>query len=264
MKRNKKAFIILVFIVLTVFAVGTISVTYAWFLSRYEQEYTFILEAQSQVILSYEADLRFSSGEASTPANHLIPAVRSGGGAQIDDQALTSLEMFDTTKVTSAQAVSYTAKGGYWTGKGTDVGQFTFLLEGYLTTVQEANRVAGGVNDLAGSKRNELDYIVIFDYLGQKILLFHDEYYLSSTAALADLTLPEGLVGPTYLYWKLSAPGSTLVDDTHKYLLLQPNTTFEYTLYVFLAKTEKEFDPEINGKTISLKATLKVEEDDGE
>ena len=271
MKRNKKVFLILVFIVLTVFAVGTISVTYAWFLSRYEHRYSFILESDSNVILSYESGISFQSGDIDTNTNILIPAVRTAGGAAIDEEALAPFDMFGAVapaanaKLTAqARAIKFKAKGAYWTGKGTTNGQFSFCLEGYLSTVVVGEREKDGVNDLVGSKRNELDYIVIFDYFGEKILLCEGAYYLYSNSA-NDLILPVGLES-TYRNWQLLTSADRIsygtaslqLVDANGYLLLQPNTTFEYTLYVFLAKAETEFDPAINGQSISLKATLTV------
>ena len=139
MKRNRKAFIILVVIVVSVLLVGVVTTTYAWFLSRYNSDLEFELRSTSPLVLKYETDLDFASGNISTAGNVLIPAtekrVDSSGDPipGIAQAALSPLDVFDvdtespahTGKVQSAaQAVKYTATGAYYTGEEDELGGF--------------------------------------------------------------------------------------------------------------------------------------------
>lgn len=154
MKRNRKAFIILVVIVVAVFLAGVVTTTYAWFLSRYNSELEFELESTSPLVLKYETDLDFASGDISTAGNVLIPATEKSVAANgdpipgISQAALSPLDVFDddptTGKVAStAHAVKYTATGAYYTGEGDKLGAFEprlyvftndFLASSALTT----------------------------------------------------------------------------------------------------------------------------------
>lgn len=140
MKRNRKAFIILIITVLAVLVVGAVTTTYAWFLSRYAAEYDFVLNSQSPMILKYEANLDFASGTRASAGNLLIPATQKVFDSTgtpiptISQPAFDPLDVFDVDTVdpahtgkvaTAAQAVKYTASGAFWTGEEQTIGAFT-------------------------------------------------------------------------------------------------------------------------------------------
>lgn len=283
MRKNKKAFIILIVSVIAVLVVGAVTTTYAWFLSRYVRTESFDLSADSSVIIMFETELNFASGGQND--NSLVPATAKQT-VGIDQEALSPLDVFDvdvaepehTGKVeTAAQPVKFTTQGAYWTGELTDTGRFSFSLEAYLNNVAQNARAANGVNDLAGTRRGEIGYYLVIYYLNQIILYYGDNYYIlneqseSQVTAFGNLGLTNaelGLEEGTY-YWH-TMPTSTQIqigeeEDTWSffdgtYLLLKPNTTFDIALYAFVAKTDEELDPAINGQTITLVANLKIEE----
>ena len=278
MKHNKKAYIFLAVILISVIAIGSITATYAWFLSRYSKDYEFLLDSESPVVLKYRTDLTFASGNISTSTNVLKPAVAKRYTAAINQTSLSAMDVFDTTKVdVAAQAVKFSAKGAYWTGDGTIPGRFTFSLAAYLDSVAESSQIANGANDLVaeeGNRTQEISSFVIFDYLDTKILYHHDveadtfAYYVNvATEVASDYTLPATAESDNNLrYWKRlqafdTIGGAEIYDGT--YLLLQPNTFFSFTLYAFVAKTDEERDPVIDGATITLSAKLKVEDEEG-
>ena len=125
-------------------------------------------------------------------------------------------------------------------------------------------------NDLV--VRNELDYVMIVEYR-EKTILFHngDFYLIPDYEESSDLTLPAAMESNDELRDWRAVTSSDLYPDTteeilgekggKQYLRLLPNTTFSFTLYVFMAKTDEELDPEINGETLSLFASLTVEEE---
>ena len=279
MKRNKKAFIALVITVVTVFLAGTITATYAWFLSRFTREYDFILQSDSPVILKYESQLEFLSGDIDTPENLLIPATAKAT-VGIEQQALAPLDMFDvdvqspahTGKVQSAaQAAAFTASGAYWTGETTTVGEFSFEMKAFLTEYAEEQYIDDESLSTFSSdghelvNRGELDCVVIFDYLGYDILYYDGSYYLNTEVAAGAVTTFDFLGLDGEYNWHLLVAFDTvsyndgnvqIYDGT--YLLLQPNTTFSFTMYAFVAKTDEELDPEINGQGVTLYATIKL------
>ena len=277
-RNNKKPFIILLVSVIAVFVVGTITTTYAWFLSRYSREYAFELESDSNVIIKYETQLNFASGDEHNIRNALVPATakRTDGIAQA---ALSPLDVFDVdispahtgVVAQAAHAVKFTAEGAYWTGNDETVGKFSFSLEAYLSTVN--SRVANGANDLAGAIRGEIGYYLVLFYQGEVFLLYDDNYYIlmSGEPGLGDnavqlfdyleLTATDlGFEDANALYyWRAPTAGDdNLLDEVSgkQYLLLQPNTTINLNLYAFVAKTDEELDPAINGKNITLIANI--------
>ena len=296
MQRKKKAFLVLIITVLAVFVVGTVTTTYAWFLSRYGRGYDFELESESLTIIKYESDLVFASGDISSPGNMLVPATAKHlvGSAQRD---ISTLEVFDvdtetpahTGKVaTSAQAVKFTATGAFWTGEDVRPGKFKPEIRAYTATFlsgrnitednlisvlnaeatnnpDPADRVVAR-NDLV--RRNEIDYFMVINYLGTSFLYFNNTFYVVKGAEeTADLTIPASAEGDSTLQeWKALTHESRIsyndeslqvLDDTDAYLLLQPNTMFSFVLYVFVEKTDEELDPQINGERISIFATLR-------
>ena len=300
MHHKKKAFILMLVAILAVVVVGSVGVTYAWFLSKYTSQYTVVLDSDSFVVLKYEGDLAFASGDISSAANKLRPAeAKQTIGIEQDD--LAPFDMFDTTKVdTSANTVKYTARGAYWTGKLATVGQFTPSLHAYLADFLEGEDLADHLETFSEEtsvteynfldvlaeeaeeksvsarllaredlvQRGEIGYFMIFDYLGQKFLYYNGAFYIRGNAAGADLTLPSVAVDANaeLLYWhaltaesRVTYGGTEYAVSDGTYLLLQPNTTFRYTLYVFVARTDEERDPEIDGKRVTFFASITVQ-----
>ena len=308
MKRNKKAFIILVISVVAVLVVGAVATTYAWFLSRYARDYEFILDSMSDVIIKYEVDLDYASGNISTASNVLIPATEKNyeSSGAISQGAMTALDVFDvdtldpahTGKVaTAAQAVKYTATGAYWTGDSVKKGDFTPQLHAYTnvflassdlsdhletfseeTAVTEENLLSllteeadevSAVNRLIARNdlvaQGEISYIMVIDYLGKTFLYYNGSYYVLGVQTGNAFVLPEEAESNSELrYWHTPTDLNSTVDDEQisdgSYFHLLPNTEFTFTLYVFMARTDESRDYEINGKRISLFASLTVEE----
>ena len=284
MKRNKKAFLIVVVAVVAVFLVCTIATTYAWFLSRYSRDYEFVLESDSHAIIKYESDLTYASGTISTPANVLIPATAKTLTG-INQQALGSLDMFDADTVapahtgavkTSAQEVRFSAKGAYWAGESASAGQFRPEVRAFLSSFATAQSLSestlisdvnAGVKPLAANElveQGEVDYFMILAYANEKILYYHGAFYIGVAQAEATFTLPAEAES-TDRYWKalttsdqLSGEDILEITDGKQYLLLQPNTTFTFTLSVFMAKTDEELAISVNGERITFFTTLKI------
>ena len=315
MKRNKKAFLIVIIVVAVVLIVGTVTTTYAWLLSRYTQEYPVVLDSTSPLIIKYETDLRFGSGDTdpTAAANILVPATAKSL-VGIEQEALDPLDMFDVDTVspshsgavqTAAQAVSLVADGAYWTGESAIVGLFrpefhaytgAFLasdalqdhlsalhvssalsennllsvlsLESETYTAASGNRLIAR-NDLF--EQGEVQFAMLITYLGNTILYYDGEYYLAPAAQEStDLTLPSLLESTSALrsWHKLVDPDDHRYSDNAEekilngvYLRLLPNPTFSFKTYVFVAKTDEELDPAINGETLSLFASLSVLEE---
>ena len=280
MKRSRRAFIFTIILVVAVLVVGTVTTTYAWFLSRYSHDYPFELDSTSPLIIKYETDLQFASGSPTT----MIPA-KAKTTVGINQQALDPIDVFKTTKVkTSAQAVKLTASGAYWAGEDATVGQFKIDLHAYTTAFVTAQSLSESTllayiaaektaaqkpitrNDLV--YQGEIDYAVIFTYLDNTFLYYGGNYYINS-ATEEDFSLPATMESNNDLrYWEPLTSSSTVAlnettnvnvyDGTH--FLLQPNTTFAFTLYAFVAKTDEELDPAMNGETLSLFVSLTVAE----
>lgn len=306
-RKNKKTFLLMIVSILAVVVVGTVSVTYAWFLSRYEKEYDFVLESDSPVIIKYEADLAYASGNRSTATNVLIPATEKKAAAAISQGSLTPLQVFDVdvadpahtgAVASAAQAVKYTASGAYWTGEGENIGAFTPQLHAYkntylssaaLTThlatfstessvtednllavlAEEAEDKANAAdrllvrNDLVG--QGEIDYILVINYLGVNFLYFDGAYYVRGVETDSVFTLPAAAESnDTLRYWHTPTAENNTISGTQisdgTYFHLRPNTTFSFTMYVFMAKTDEKRDPAINDETLSIFASLTVEE----
>ena len=281
MKHSKKSWIILLVAVLAVVVVGTVTTTYAWFLSRYNRDYEFVLESESFSILKFESELNFASGERSSSQNVLIPAKAKHLNG-IEQQALDPFDVFDNTPSTgavasAAQAVKFTASGAYWTGDSASAGRFLPLLQAYPSVFVSENQITQNNlvtklgtaavvrNDLV--TRNEIEFFMIFNYLGTYFLYYDGAFYVvESQEQNADFTLP-AVAEPDddFRYWiqldhtSRITYGTSLqvIDNMDTYFLLQPNTRFSFTLYVFVEKTDEELDPEINGEAISLFLTLK-------
>ena len=282
MKRSRRAFIFTIVLVIAVLVVGTVTTTYAWFLSRYSHDYPFELDSKSPLIIKYETDLQFASGSPTT----MIPA-KAKTTVGINQQALDPIDVFKTTKVqTSAQAVKLTATGAYWAGEDATVGQFKIDLHAYTTAFVTAQSLSESTllayiaaektaaqkpitrNDLV--YQGEIDYAVVFSYLNNTFLYYGGNYYLSSpTNGSGYFTLPAAMETDNNLrYWApLTAPGRVTVSENTTAdvydganFLLQPNTIFAFTLYAFVAKTDEELDPAMNGETLSLFVSLTVAE----
>ena len=283
MRRNKKTVILLIGIVLTVFLAGTITATYAWFLSRYSREYDFVLESDSPVVLKYETDLAFRSGNIDTPANRLIPATakRTVGMAQ---QALSPLDMFDTDTISpahtgkvgsAAQAVAFTASGAYWTGETTTIGEFSIEVKAFLSSYATARSITSETIAANGNdahelmRRGELGYLVIFDYLDHDVLYYDGTYYLNTSETAGAVDDFDFLALDEYHWHAVQAHDTVSYDDGNgareveiydgTHLLLQPNSTFDFDLYAFVAKTDEELDPEINGQQVTVFATIMIQ-----
>lgn len=299
MRKNKKAFLIMIIFVVTAFLAATITTTYAWFLSRYTKNYDFVLDSQSMIILKYESDLTFASGDISTPTNVLIPA-KAKQLTGINQETLSSWDVFDVDTVspahtgkvaTSAQAVRFVAEGAYWTGTTTTVGYMVPELRAYTsafltgealsdhlesfseeTELTEENLLSVlseeaeektaqnrliARNDLVG--QGEIDYFMIFSYREETILYYDGTFYYGDSEDPA-LTLSSNTgLDVEQLEWSPYPNTDSLSAISNgTRLLLQPNTTFSYTLYVFVAKTDEELDPAINGERISFFASLKL------
>ena len=276
MRRNKKAFLALLITTIAVFAIGTVSVTYAWFLSRYSMEYGFELDSESSsVVIKYEAGLVFATGDESTPSNALVPATAQKT-VGIEQDALSPLDMFDEDVAatehtgavkTAAHAVAFTSEGAYWTGARTDVAYFTPELHAYLSTyapVQAWQNTTPQLSVLETAThtahdlvaQGEVDFVMVIAYRGEQILYCEGDYYVfDDTEAAANVPYLPAEIASTY--WHKIGQNDTYGDTADKYLengalCLDPNTTFTVTWYVFMAKTDEELDPAINGETLAL------------
>ena len=305
MKRNKKAFIILVLSIVAVFAFGVVATTYAWFLSRYGTDYEFVLNSESPMVLRYETDLAFASGDISTGANILVPATEKKD-IGLASGALDPLDVFDVDTVSpahtgivesAAQAVKYTASGAFWTGENDTVGSFTpelhvylssFLSSAALTThlasfseevaVTEDNLISLleeeehektaenrliARNDLV--RQGEIAYILVIEYQGKRFLYYDGAYYVLGVKTGSDFTLPKAAESNDELrYWHDPTAENSTVNDVQlsdgDHLYLQPNTTFSFTLYAFMARTDEKRDAEINAGRVTLYMSMLVEE----
>ena len=280
MTTKKKHLWFLVLTILAVVVVGTSTVTYAWFLSLYSAEYQFQLDSEDQnrVILTYETALAFASGNASDSGNALVPATakKSNNGLTLGTKVgpnetvvpIEPLDVFDADTdepehtglmSSSARAVRFTATGAYWVGYSDRAGALSFSLTAYAKE--------GGVlssYDLVAGK--EIAYFVIFHYMGEHFLYYDGQYYMNDTQN-DTFTLPN-IVDTTLRYWRALTSSDTIAyrnitdfafttDGTQ--LLLLPNSRFEYDLYVFVAKPDELLsDPDLNGKTLQLSATIAV------
>ena len=310
MKRNKKALIILVISIIAVLVVGTVTTTYAWFLSRYAAEYDFVLNSQSPMILKYETDLSFESDTTiASPENILIPATEKRATSGIGQGALTPLSVFDVDTISpahsgvvqrAAQAVKYTATGAFWTGEEDNSSAFTPILHVYtndflgstalsthlasmadqdetltvtestlldIISREEIRKTAPdrllARNDLVA--RGEIDYIMVIEYSGISFLYYDGAYYVQGVESGSAFTLPAEAESNSELrYWhtptaeNCTVRGEQLSDGSYFHLL--PNTTFSFTLYVFVAKTDEKLDPEINGQRLTLFMSLTATE----
>lgn len=284
MRGKKRSLILLIVSLLTLLAVSMISVTYAWFLSRYSENYDFLLKSESHVVLMYESTLAFPSGTTqNTSANQIKVAELKPAAIGIQTGAYSPMDVFDVDGVghsglmaASANAVHFTAQGGYWYGYGTESGELSFSLVAKPQNNSNYDLVHYG----------ELDYVVIFDYCDYKILLFDGVYYTNSREVLTtggdtmqlsgtSLVLPTtaatfGTDG-TDPWWQIpmdgnhpitteitTSTGTEVKEIFNNHLLLLPNTVFAFTLYVFAAKPDYLMDMAWNGQVIGLEATISV------
>ena len=279
MKKNKKALIAMIAIVVTVFLIGTITTTYAWFLSRYSQEYTVVLQSDSITILKYESDLNFASGNVSSLDNVLTPA-ESDISVGIEKTALDPIDVFDTTKVKrAANTVKFTANGAYYTGQGRTAGDFRPELHAYLSSYATAHSLSQDTlfdalvaessaaetpltdNDLVA--QGEVGFFFMINYLGKKFLYYDGTFYVSGVQSGSTFTFPAAAESNNELrYWHTATAENATVnavqitDGTHFYL--QPNKTFSFTLYVFIANDEELLARSVNGQRLTLFATLRT------
>ncbi len=305
MKRNKKAFIILLVSIIAVFAFGVVTTTYAWFLSRYGKDYEFVLNSESPMILKYETDLTFASGGISTPANVLVPATEKNDIA-LAPGALDPLDVFDVDTVSpahtgivasAAQVVKYTASGAFWTGENDTVGSFTPELHVYTSSFlsgaalsdhlasfseevavtednllslldEEAHEKSAENRLIAHSdlvRQGEIGYILLIDYEGKTFLYYDGAYYVLGAESGSDFTLPAAAESNAELrYWHDPTAENSTVNEVQlsdgDHLYLQPNTTFSFTLYVFMARTDEKRDAKINAERVTLYMSMLVEE----
>ena len=273
MNTKKKALLFLIITVVVLFSASVVTVTYAWFLSRYSENYDFEVESDSHVVLRYETALDFASGNQNTSTNKIIVA-----GAKDSFGALTPFDVFDvdmedpahTGKVrTAAQAVKFTATGAYWYGRGTASGALSFDLV--------ANPQNNASYDLI--HYGELGYVAIFEYQGKKFLLYNGNYYTNSTTVestggeSANLSGNQSLALPTAStafgedgtdpWYLIDCEITAEFDEVRKTIFnnglqLLPNTQFILTLYVFATKADDFMDPAWNGQTVELAATISV------
>ena len=280
MNMKKKTLLFLIIALVVMVSVSLISVTYAWFLSRYSETYDMVLRSESLVVLTYETEIGFVSGTQSTSTNKITIATLKPSEK---GNAFSPLDVFDVDTVnpahtgkmtTAAQAVKFNATGAYWYGYGTESGALSFDL------------VAKPQNDATYDlvHYGELGYIVIFEYMSQKFLLYDGKYYTNSTtvrtgsgnvSVSGNETFPLTTAkfdagGNSEIWYRISA--STVITKVfdegteeereeqifHDGLLLLPNTQFAYTLYVFAAKPDDLFDQAWNGQTVRLEATISV------
>ena len=315
MKKSKKALIILIVTVVAVLVVGTVTTTYAWFLSRYTKEYDFVLQAESPIIIKYESDLVFHTGDRETAGNTLIPA-KAKQTVAIDQQALAAIDVFDvnvaepphTGKVASAaHPVKFSASGAYWTGEEPTIGLFAPELYAYTSAFMEGSELSARLSALSVEQasltednltavlaaeksaysaterliarndlvtRGEVGFLVILSYLDTTILYYDGVFY--KTTALPEeavFVLPAAVESESELrYWvpltaedTYPSPNGTEAilgeKEDRAYLRMLPNTTFSFDLYVFIAKTDEELDPQINGESLSLFASLTIREE---
>ena len=286
MTRKKKSLIFLIVSIVTLVSVSLISVTYAWFLSRYSENYDFVVESENHVVLVYESALAFASGNQSTATN-VIKIAEAKKTVGIQQGAPAPLDVFDVDTVspphtgkmkTSANAVKFTASGAYWYGYGTESGLLSFSLAAKPQNNANYDLVHYG----------ELDYVVVFEYMhleqNTKILLFDGAYYINvqqvtstnganvtlsgtplvlpSTATTFDLDGAETwypIPANTVITKEITTSSGTERKDVFRNgLLLLPNSQFAFTLYVFASKADDFMDPAWNGQTIALEATISV------
>ena len=235
-------------------------------------------EDQNRLILEYESRIDFASGNVSSAGNALVPATakKSENGLTLGTKTvgnetvpLEPLDVFDVNTVSpahtglmdsSAQAVHFTATGAYWVGASDRVGVLSFSLSAYA----KQGGVLSAYDLVAG---DEIAYFVIFTYMGENFLYYDGHYYKNDTQNYT-LTLPDILDTSTLRYWSPLTSSDTTTyrsvesfafttDGTH--LRLAPNSRFSYDLYVFVAKPDELLsDPDLNGKTIQLNATISV------
>ena len=310
MKKSKKAWIILVVAIVAVLVVGTVTTTYAWFLSRYSKDYTFVLQSESPIIIKYESDLVFASGDRATAGNTLIPAVAEQT-VGIEQEALAAIDVFDTEKVqTAAHAVKFTAGGAYWTGEEPTVGLFAPELYAYTSSFMGGSALSSRLTALSSAEvtystltadnltailaaerseysaaerviarndlvtRGEVTFAMILSYLNATVLYYDGVFYQSTPLPEeADFVLPAAVESDSDLRYWVALTDEDLYPNPNgaeavlgekagrAYLRMLPNTTFSFELYVFVAKTDEELDPQINGESLSLFASLTIQEE---
>lgn len=272
MTAKKKYLLFLIIAVMAVVIIGIGTVTYAWFLSLFSSEYEFQLDSDdhNRVVLIYESDLAFLSGDINTSTNVIIPAVakQTTGMAQ---SALGPLDVFDVDTVTPshtgkvqtvAQAAHFTATGAYWVGASDTIGVLTFSLAAYAKDAGVPNTTYDLID------RGELSYFVLFTYMSDKYLYYNGQYYMNDTQNYT-MILPDLFGVSTLCYWRPLTASDVKTDPYRSVasfvfttdgtqFLLAPNSEFTYDLYVFAAKTDAELDPYLKGKAVQLRATIMV------
>ena len=227
----------------------------------------------------YETDLEFASGTISSSGNILTPA-EANLTVGVNQTALSPLDVFDTTKVNAAaNAVKYVASGAYWTGNGTTAGNFRPELHAYLTSYATAHSLTEDTlisyldaeseaaqqplthNDLIWQE--EMGFFMTITYSDKTFLYYDGNFYVSGVQTGSAFTLPAAVESSNSLrYWHTPTAENATVDEVQladaTHLFLQPNTYFDFTLYVFMAKTDEELDPVINGQRITLFATMRL------
>ena len=256
MSGKKKSMLIAIIASLVVIVVGSVSVTYGWFLSRGSSEYGFVLKADDHVILQYETDLNFAnSGTSADEENCLVPAVAELTFG-LDQREYEPIDMFDPSAVeTVATAAHFHTKAAYWAGSSVDKGELALKVSA---------TVKGGSSAYDLVEWGEIDYIAIFSYVWdgtdatKKVLYYDGEWYSDIETAASPFIVPLSVTGDQALttWYVLNDTDKVKISNSIKYLLMSPNREFELDLYAFVAKTDELLDPAINGQTISLSATL--------
>ena len=214
-------------------------------------EHTGVVKTAAHAV-SFVADGAYWTGEAET-VGLFLPELRAYTGTFLSSSALvTHLGTFSNqTSITEENLLTL------------------LTLEEDEYTAASGNRMIARNDRVA---QGEVDYAMVIEYLGETILYYDEDFYLiSDSEGEGKFELPASLEPDDELrYWqKLQALDGNrytgvygaehITDGT--YLRLMPNTTFSFTMYVFMAKTDEELDPAINGETLSLFASLTVVEE---
>ena len=198
---------------------------------------------------------------------------------------------------TAAQAVKYTASGAYWTGEKETVGSFTPALHVYTNSFLEStalddhlesfseevaiteDNLLSLIDEEAHEKtaenrliarndlvwQGEIGYILVIEYEGKTFLYYDGAYYVLGVEMGSSFTLPKAAESNDELrYWHAPTAENSTVNEVQlsdgDHLYLQPNTTFSFTLYVFMTKTDEKRDYAINAERVTLYLSMLVEE----
>lgn len=264
MNMKKKSLLMLLVIVVAILVVSFVSVTYAWFLSRYSAEYDFVVKADSHIVLRYESSLQFAPGTTQSTESNKILVAKAKSANPISNtlqETPSGLDVFDTSKVAvSANCVRFSATGAYWVGNITESGALSFALSATPENNDAYDLVQYG----------ELSYAVVFDYFGQKTVLYYNgTYYTTTPQVTTPITLPN--TATTFAtdaddpWYPIPADQQITInyDEETRVIFengmrLLPNTRFAFRLYVFAAKVDDFTDMDWNGQNVHITATISV------